>query len=440
MKHYLAIDIGASSGRHIVGHEANGQLVTDEVYRFGNGVKREGGRLVWDVEALFSEVVNGIKAAFARYRDIESIAIDTWGVDYVLFKGEKEVLPCYAYRDRASDGAIAEVHDIVPFSELYARTGIQFQPFNTIYRLYDDLKRGRLFGVTDFLMMPEYLSYRLTGVKKREYTDATTTGLINAATGEWDGDTVNALKLPEILFRAPICKPGEYVGVLKSDIAATVGGNASVVLCASHDTASAVEGIPMTGNEPYVSSGTWSLLGVKRNAPLPDEKSRAANYTNEGGAGYIRYQKNIMGMWVVNELKRELCPDKPFSDIVCEAEKSGFSHIADVNADAFLSPDSMKSAFDGALSVKPKSVGDYFNCAFLSLAQSYKNAVDELERNTGKKYGALYIVGGGAKNEYLNELTRRATGKRVIALPIEATAIGNLKIQMLKSKEASGIR
>ncbi len=186
----------------------------------------------------------------------------------------------------------------------------------------------------------------------------------------------------------------------------------------------------MEGEQLYISSGTWSLLGVKTPKPLTDEKSRAANWSNEGGVGYTRYQKNIMGMWLVNRLRDELCPDKPFADIVAEAQESSFDDTVDANAQMFLAPESMKAAFDGALSAQPQSVGDYFRCAYRSLALNYRDAIWELEENTGKTYEKLYIVGGGAKNAFLNALTAQATGKEVVALPIEATALGNLKIQM----------
>lgn len=434
MEHFLAIDIGASSGRHIVGWVENGKTVTDEVYRFPNSVKQESGHAVWDVDALVNNVKAGIAAAFKKY-EIKSMSVDTWGVDYVLLNGDKPVMPCYSYRDGRTAAAVDAVHGLAPFDFLYSRTGIQFQPFNTVYQLYDDKARGRLDKATDFLMIPEYINYVLTGVKKKEYTNATTTGLLNAATGDWDGEIVKRLGLNERLFACSLCKPGSAVGLLKPDIAREVGGQTQVVLCASHDTGSAVEGIPMTGNQPYISSGTWSLLGVKLDAPLTDEESRKANYTNEGGVGYIRYQKNIMGMWVVNGLKRELCPDMPFDEVISNARKSGFTQTVDINDDAFLAPVSMKEAFDGMLAEKPKSIGDYFNCAFLSLAESYKKALAELERITGTSYSALYIVGGGAKNKYLNELTERAIGKTVVALPIEATALGNLKIQINADKE-----
>lgn len=419
MKRVLAIDIGASSGRHIVGRLENGQWQTDEVYRFENGVTERGGHLCWDIDALLDHVKKGIALAKARY-EIESLSIDTWGVDYVLLNGDKTVYPVYAYRDSRTEAVIEKVHEKMPFSELYRRTGIQFQPFNTVYQLSADQEAGRLEQATDFLMIPEYLMYRLSGVKSREYTNATTTGMVNAETGEYDPEIIDALGLPKHLFHK-LQQPGTAIGTYEG---------IRVVLCATHDTGSAVEGIPMDGNEPYISSGTWSLLGVKTPKPITDEASERANWSNEGGVGYNRYQKNIMGMWLVNRLRAELCPDKPWSEITAEAEASTFDETVDANAAAFLAPESMQAAFDAALHIKPQTAGDYFRCAYRSLALSYKQAIEELERNTGKTYDKLYIVGGGAKNAFLNRLTEEATGKTVLALPIEATALGNLNIQM----------
>jgi rhamnulokinase len=419
MKYYLAVDIGASSGRHIIGWKDGDEIKTAEVYRFPNGVKERDGHLIWDIESLSDHVKKGIEKAKEKYPEIESLSIDTWGVDYVLMKGDKEVLPCYAYRDSRTEDVIDEVHGIIPFDELYRRTGIQFQTFNTIYQLYADKRVGRLEGVTDFLMIPEYLLYKLCGVKSHEYTNATTGGMVSAATGEYDSEIIEALELPKQLFnklQQPGTLIGEYQGI-------------KCVLCATHDTASAVEGIPMDGSCPYISSGTWSLLGVKVEKPITNNASRAANWSNEGGVGYTRYQKNIMGMWLINRLRFDLCPDKDFTDIVIEAMSSQYDETVDANAKDFLAPESMKAAFDNALTVKPQTVGDYFRCAYRSLALSYKNAMDELEHNTGMAYDRLVIVGGGAKNQFLNRLTEEATGKKVIALPIEATAIGNLKIQ-----------
>ncbi|MBR2745743.1 MAG: rhamnulokinase [Erysipelotrichaceae bacterium] len=419
MKYTLAIDIGASSGRHIVGWQENGELKNKEIYRFKNGVEENNGHLIWDIDYLLEQVKAGIAEAQKNYH-IESLSIDTWGVDYVLLKGDEELYPVYAYRDSRTEKVIDEVHSIVPFEELYEHTGCQFQPFNTIYQLYADLKEGRLEGVTDFMMIPEYLMYKLTGVKKKEFTNATTTGLINHDSLEFDHDITEKLRLPEQLF-PKLNQPGETVGYYNGT---------EVLLCATHDTGSAVEGIPMEGNELYISSGTWSLLGVKTEKPITDIGSMKANYSNEGGVGYNRYQKNIMGMWIVNELQKELCPDENIAEIVIKAEESSYDLTLDANHESLLAPDSMSKAFDDLLIEKPESKYDYFRCAFKSLALSYKQAIEELEHNTGKTYSKLYIVGGGAKNQFLNRLTEQATGKKVIALPIEATAIGNLRIQL----------
>ena len=420
MKYALAIDIGASSGRHIVGWLEDGSIQTKEVYRFPNGVTEQDGHLTWDIEALVGFVKSGIAEAKKQFPRIDSLSIDTWGVDYVLMKGDEEVLPVYAYRDSRTEAVIPEVHEKMPFSELYRHTGCQFQPFNSIYQLYADKLAGRLEGVTDFLMIPEYLMYKLCGVKAREFTNATTTGFINADTLEFDEEIIHRLGLPTHLF-TQLSQPGTVIGEYEG---------IKVVLCATHDTGSAVEGIDMEGEELYLSSGTWSLLGVKTPKPITDEESEKANYSNEGGASYNRYQKNIMGMWLVNELRRDICPGKDFSLIVHEAMCSQFNKTVNADDTRFLAPKSMKAAFDEALGESGLEAGDYFRCAYRSLAQSYRKAIEELEANTGRRYEKLYIVGGGAKNQFLNRLTEEATGKQVIALPIEATALGNLKIQL----------
>ena len=425
MKYFLAIDIGASSGRHIVGWREGSEIKTKEIYRFPNGVTKQDGHLIWDIECLVNSVLAGVREAFRLYLKIESLSIDTWGVDYVLLNGDKEIYPVYAYRDSRTEAVIPKVHEIIPFSELYARVGCQFQPFNSIYQLYDDKLNGRLDRATDMLMIPEYLMYKLCGVKAREYTNATTMGMVN---GEFDLEIAERLGYPLHLF-PKLSQPKTVLGDLLPEIQEKVGGNTKVVLCATHDTGSAVEGIPMTGNHPYISSGTWSLLGVNTPKPITDKGSEEANYSNEGGVGYNRYQKNIMGMWLVNELQRELCPNTPFPEIVKMAHESTCEAVVDANSQEFLAPERMKAAFDNATGGL-ESIGDYFRCAYKSLALSYKQAIDELEANTGRKYEKLYIVGGGAKNEFLNRLTEEATGKQVIALPIEATALGNLKIQM----------
>ncbi len=424
MKYALAVDIGASSGRHIVGWLEDGKIRTKEVYRFPNGVTEKDGRLSWDMDGLLEHVKCGIAEAKKQFSTIDTLSIDTWGVDYVLLKGDEEVYPVYAYRDSRTEAVVSQVHEIIPFSELYRHTGCQFQPFNTIYQLYHEKLNGRLEGVTDMLMIPEYLIWKLCGVKAREYTNATTMGMINAQTGEFDMEIVEALGYPKHLF-PKLSQPGTVIGEYEG---------IRCVLCATHDTGSAVEGIPMEGNQPYISSGTWSLLGVKTPKPITDRASEEANYSNEGGVGYNRYQKNIMGMWLVNELRRDICPELPFPEIVNTAEESTCGILVDANAQEFLAPKSMKAAFDKATGGSLHTIGDYFRCAYRSLAVSYQKAIEELEANTRKQYEKLYIVGGGAKNAFLNHLTEEATGKQVIALPIEATALGNLKIQMEADK------
>ena len=437
MKYYLAIDIGASSGRHIVGYMKDGVLCTEETYRFPNGMDSVDGHLVWDVERLFNEVVNGIAETFKKFPKIESLSVDTWGVDYVLMRDEEEILPVYAYRDGRTETVIDDVHALIPFKELYEHTGIQFQKFNSIYQLYVDKLWGRLDDATDFLMIPEYLMYKLTGVKKKEITNATTTGMINAVSMRYDRKIWSCLGLP-VALDATLNEPGTFVGRLKPDIAKRVGGDLDVVLCATHDTASAVEAIDMKTNAPYISSGTWSLLGVKTQAALTDEKSRESNYSNEGGVHYNRYQKNITGMWIVQSLRAELCPELSYSEIVDIAKESTFGEIFDVNDDMFTAPDSMKNAIDRYLFANgkrlPGQVADYFKSAYISLGYCYGEAIRDMESNTNTVYSEIYVVGGGAKNEYLNRVTEKYTGKRVVALPIEATAIGNIKIQMMRDR------
>lgn len=425
MKYALAVDIGASSGRHIVGWEENGEIRTEEVYRFPNGMERQDGHLVWDTEKLTAHVKAGIAAARAKYPKIASLSVDTWGVDYVLLHGAAPLLPCYAYRDSRTESAVRSVHEHVPFEKLYAATGIQFQPFNTVYQMAADQAAGRLEAADDFLMMPEYLLWRLCGVKAHEYTIASTGGLLNARTGAYDTALIDALGLPKKIFPARMQHPGTAIGTYEG---------IRCMLCAAHDTASAVEGIQPGTDEIYLSSGTWSLLGAKLLRPITTDAARAGNWTNEGGPGYVRFLKNIMGMWIVNRLRAELCPELPFDAIVCAAEKSVYPGLIDVNASALLSPESMRDAVAELLAAGgyrlPEETGGWFRCVYRSMAKCYGAAVRELRNVTGRTYRRLVIAGGGAKNGFLNRLTAEEAGIPVTALPIEATAIGNLRVQL----------
>ena len=432
MKYYLAVDIGASSGRHIIGYKENNELKTVEIYRFPNGVKEENGHLIWDIKALYQNVLEGIRIALEKYGEIESMSIDTWGVDYVLLdKNDEEILPVYAYRDTRCKEVIPLVHNIIPFDELYEITGSQFQEFNTVYQLYKDKMDGRLKNAECFLHIPEYLMFKLTGVKIHEYTNASTTGMLDGRSNTYSDEIIHRLGLKESLF-TKLYKPGFILGGFTPSVKEIVAGSIKVKLCPTHDTASAVEGIPMKKNAPYISSGTWSLLGIKSRSVITSEEAKNANYSNEYGPDYIRFQKNIMGLWIIQGLSKQM--GLAFKDMVNLAKESKYMEIFDVNDKVFLSSLDMKNEIIKWFKVRhmklPKCDGDIINATYRSLAESYRIAINELEGIIGEKFDDLYIVGGGAKNNYLNELTEQATLHHVIALPIEATAIGNLLSQM----------
>ena len=433
MKYYLAIDLGASSGRHAIGYLKDGNVVLEEIHRFKTLMDDSKDGLVWNIPRIFNEIKFGIKEAFLKYKNIESISIDTWGVDYVLLDGDKDILPYYAYRNERCLKSAENVHKSLQFSDIYKKTGIQFAAFNTLYQLYDDKQKGRLDKATDYLMLPSYFSYRLTGKKTHEYTDESTGSLLNAKTGKYDFDLIDKLGLPKHLF-GEIQKPGYVIGDLLPEIQKEVGGNAKVILCASHDTASAFEAVDADEESIILSSGTWSLLGIKSKEPIISEDSLKANYTNEGGVGYIRFLKNIMGMYLANRVRDELGLDYVYID--GKINSSNYKETFNVNDPSLNAPKKMKEAILALLKNNPpKNDIDLFTSIFNSQALCYKKAIEELETITNKKYKRIYIVGGGSKNKYLNELVKQYTKLDVIALPIEATALGNIKIQMKVSKE-----
>ena len=431
MKYYLAIDLGASSGRHVVGYQKDGEVVLDEVYRFKTLMDNSENGLVWDIPRLLHEIKTGVLKTFKKYKTIESLSIDTWGVDYVLMNGDKEIIPYYAYRNSRNEKSVQKVHKIINFDELYAKTGIQFAQFNTIYQLFDDLCKGRLENATDYLMLPSYFTYKLTGVKTHEYTNESTGALLNPNTGNYCSPVIDKLCLPRKLFRE-IKQPGFVVGDLLPEVQKEVGGNCKVILCASHDTASAFESVEIDDESILLSSGTWSLLGVKNKEPIVNEKSLKANYTNEGGVGYIRFLKNIMGMYLANCVVSETGLD--FKTIGSLIFDSKYEETFDVNDPSLNAPKSMKEAILKLLKNNPPMNDiDLFASIYRSQAICYKKAIEELEYVTGKKYKKIYIVGGGAKNIFLNHKVKEYTGLKVIPMPIEATSLGNIKIQMKAS-------
>lgn len=433
MKYYLAVDLGATSGRHVIGYQDGGEIILKEIHRFKTQMDDSPDGLVWDVPHIYNEIKIGIKKAFGEYLAIESISIDTWGVDYVLMNGDKEITPYYAYRNERCQKSAQKVHEIVKFDDIYQKTGIQFVAFNTLYQLYDDKEKGRLEKATDYLMLPSYFSYKLTGAKTHEYTNESTGALLDATTGDYDYELLDRLGLPRKFFRK-INKPGEEVGELLPEIQEEVGGNSKIILCASHDTASAFESVNIDDESIILSSGTWSLLGIKTKNPIISTESLLANYTNEGGVGYIRFLKNIMGMYLANRIIDETGLDfKTLDSLILD---SNYKETFDVNDSSLNAPKKMKEAILELLKKNPpKNDIDLFASIYRSQAVCYKKAIDELERITKRKYKKIYIVGGGARNIFLNHMVKEYTGLKVIPMPIEATALGNILVQMKASKE-----
>ena len=432
MKYYLAIDLGASSGRHVVGHFENGEFKLEEIYRFKTEMDDSSDGLVWNIPRILREIKNGIKVAFEKYNNIESLSIDTWGVDYVLMNGDKEIPPYYAYRNERNQKSAEKVHNFLSFEEIYKRTGIQFAAFNTIYQLYDDKQKGRLDKATDYLMLPCYFVYKLTGVKTHEYTIESTGSFLDPKTRDYHYELLEKLGLDRKFF-GELKQPGYVVGELLPEIQKEVGGNTKVVLCASHDTGSAFEAVDVDEESLILSSGTWSLLGIKIKNPIVNEESLKANYTNEGGVGYIRFLKNIMGMYLVNRVISETGQGIPF--ITQHIGESTYKRTFDVNDESLNAPKNMKKAILNLLKVNPpKRDIDLYASIYHSLALCYKKAIEEIEKITWKTYKKIYIVGGGAKNKFLNKLVEEYTKLEVIAMPIEATSLGNIKVQMKASK------
>ena len=446
----LAVDIGASSGRHIVGTVQNGKITLQEVYRFENGVHRENGHLCWDIDTLAQEVVNGLKAAHDAGFAPATIGIDTWAVDFVLLDADnKRIGDAVAYRDERTKGireALEKEYGLT-FADHYARTGIQYQPFNTVYQLMALKKEHpeQLAAAKTFLMVPDYLNYLLCGVPANEYTNASTTALVGADSRDWDDALIEKLGLPRGIFQ-PIKTAGTVLGHLTPEIQKAVGFDAEVILPATHDTGSAFLAVPARDEyAAYLSSGTWSLLGVENKDPITTPASMQANFTNEGGYEYrYRYLKNIMGLWMIQSVRRELGEQtgtRPsFPELIAAAqEASSFAGIVSTGDDRFLAPKSMikevkAACIDGGKPV-PATTGEVMQTIYNSLSHDYQAAIQELQSLTGKEYTSINIVGGGSQDMYLNQMTANATQLPVFAGPTEGTALGNLMVQMIRAGE-----
>ena len=438
MEYVLAIDIGASSGRHILFHTEDGRIVSEEVYRFENGMEERNGSLVWDTERLFSEILAGMKKCKELRKIPVSVGIDTWGVDFVLLDENDRLLgDAVGYRDARTNGMTEKVFQMISPEDIYAKTGIQQISFNTIYQLMAVKEKSPelLTRAKTLLMIPDYFHFLLTGVKCSEYTAATTSQLLDAKRRSWDFDIIRTLGYPEEIF-PEIKAAGTCLGPVLPEIEKEIGYSVNVVLPASHDTGSAVLAVPALEDTIYISSGTWSLMGIERMEPDLSEESRRLNFTNEGGYLFrYRYLKNIMGLWMIQCVRKELGKKYSFDELSRGAAKSGISSLVQVNDERFLAPLSMTDEIMEALKEQgaalPETPFDLAAVIYNSLAVCYGETAEEIEKISGKTYDCINVVGGGSNAAYLNQLTANRTGKRVYAGPGEGTAIGNALVQLI---------
>lgn len=448
MQYYLAVDIGASSGRHILSHLENGKIILEEIYRFSNGMVEVDGEKVWDSQKLFEDILTGMKKCYELGKIPVSMGIDTWAVDFALLDKEDHLIgKTVGYRDGRTKGMDQEVYKVISQDALYERTGIQKQIFNTIYQLMavKMKKPQELADAKTMLLIPDYFNFLLTGRKVTEYTNASTTQLLHPKTKEWDFELIDMLGFPRDIF-TEIKLPGTIVGELTEEIQKKVGFCCKVVLPATHDTGSAVVAVPSNEEDVlYISSGTWSLMGTELKEAICTKESMEKNLTNEGGYDYrFRYLKNIMGMWMINSAKKEIADDMSYADICAMASKTTITSIVPANDDRFLAPKNMteevKAACRESGQQVPEGIAEVAAVIYHSLAKCYADTMNEIEEITGKKYDCIHIVGGGSNAVYLNELTAKACGKTVYTGPTEATAVGNVAAQMIAAGELADLK
>ncbi|MBM6756846.1 rhamnulokinase [Collinsella tanakaei] len=471
-RYFAAVDIGASSGRVLVGWVEDGAVKLEEVHRFDNIQRRVNGHDCWDIEMLVEGVLAGLAACAERGQVPVSVGIDTWGCDFVLLDEAGQMVgDAVAYRDARTDGIFERADAVLPPADLYAATGIQRQPFNTVYQLMtlSEEHPEQLERAARFLMIPDYLVWRLTGVQVNEYTNASTTGMLDAVSCDWDPKILDALGLAHDLFLKPTM-PGAVVGGLTPEVQARVGFDAQVVLPASHDTGSAYLAVPAQDESSiFLSSGTWSLMGVENPEPILTPESRAQNFTNEGGyERRYRYLKNIMGLWMIQSVRRELNGVEyvagkhaeqgeaataaqraerrtySFGDLIELARQAEpYEAFVDVDDAAFLSPDSMIAAIRQACGASgqevPQTPGQIMRVIYRSLVGSYAAGVEQLRALTGRTFSAINVIGGGCQDAYLNQLTADACGLPVFAGPVEGTGLGNLAVQMIAAGEFASV-
>lgn len=439
---YIAVDLGAGSGRVFLAGVDPGEFLLEEIHRFQYPPIEKDGHLRWDLNHIFAEIKFGLKAAGERARqlgrEIKSLGIDSWAVDYGLLDSSgKLIADPVCYRDDRTKDAMAQVFARVPRSEIFDKTGIQFQNFNTLYQLHSEKRRGE---AADLLLLPDLINYFLTGKKAAEYTNATTTQFLNAATGEWDSDLLDRLDLPAEILQE-IVTAGTDLGPLKPETAAELGlEGVHVVAPATHDTGSAIAGAPLDENSAYISSGTWSLIGVELENPLINDEVAKQNFTNEGGVyGTVRFLKNVMGLWLLESCRREwkvagidVEYDTLLAEVAAEKEFKAFIFPDDPR---FLNPPSMLDAIAEQLAETGQefenSPAAISKIIFDSLAFRYASVIRSIRELSGKRITSIQILGGGGRNAYLNQMTANASRITVQAGLTEATVVGNVLVQAI---------
>jgi rhamnulokinase len=449
-KPYLAFDFGAESGRAVLAHLQSGILTIEEVHRFPNEPVEYGGSLHWDVARLWFEV----RKALGRLGEVElaGIGVDAWGVDYALLGERGELLENpYHYRDRRTEGVMEEVLAKVGREEIYERTGIQFISINTLYQLFAAQRETpKLLAAAKYLLtIPDLFNYWLTGNAVSEFTIATTTQMVDPVKRKWATGLIERLELPPDL-PAPIVEPGSIVGTILPDIAGhTAVAGTSVIAPACHDTGSAVAAISARDGTAFLSSGTWSLLGTELDSPVITPDALRLNFTNEGGVnGTTRLLKNVMGLWMLQGCRHSWAAQGHHYDyrelIDLAGRDTSFGHLIDPNDESFLRPADMLAAIDKfcerTRQPVPREPGAYVRAVLESLAFKYRSVLGHLEQLSGNRIAQIRIIGGGSKNRVLNQLTADATGRKVLAGPAEATALGNVAIQILATGGAASLQ
>jgi rhamnulokinase len=439
---YLAVDLGAESGRVVLGRFDGGHVSLEEIHRFPNLPVRLPDGLHWDVLRILHEIKEGLAKAMQGEK-IEGVGVDSWGVDFgFLDRDGALVSNPYHHRDTRTEGMVDEALRLASRKEIYDVTGIQFLPINTLYQLLAMRRSPLLEAAETLLLIPDLINYWLTGEKACEYTNATTTQLLDLQTGGWSPDLLKKLDLPSGLF-APIVSPGTELGPVLPEVAEEIGAGPQVFAVASHDTASAVVAVPAKSPDfAYISSGTWSLVGVETRSPMVTQEAIEANFTNEGGfAGTTRFLKNVMGLWLIQECRRQWAREGheySYEELARIAEGAPSGPLVDPDHPAFLTPGDMTARIrrfcEETGQAPPERPAEFARCVFESLALKYGHAIEQAQNLTGQRIGTVNVVGGGSQNALLCQLTADAARLPVVAGPIEATAMGNVMVQAFAQK------